>query len=418
VRLLRPPITRSHVAQRPGAQLPPGAGGLAVGRECGVTAVAELDPIRSRLVGLGRAHTAHDVAEAMRAEGRIVSDAALIETVEALRQQSVGAGPLEPLLHQPGVTDVLVNGPDQVFLDRGQGLEPAAVSFASDAEVRALAQRLAASVGRRLDDGSPFVDARLPDGCRVHAVLGTVARPGTCLSLRVPAARALSLADFVASGAMSERAAALLTRLVEARVAFLVTGGTGSGKTTLLGALLARVPPTDRIVVVEDSRELEPAHPHVVRLEGRPPNAEGVGAITLSDLVRQSLRMRPDRLVVGEVRGGELVDLLRALNTGHEGGCGTVHANSAEDVPARLEALGLLGGVGRAALHAQIAAALDAVLHIRRDADGVRRVAVVHVLETDAGTGLVATVPAVEFGPGARIRLGPGSGRLERLLDR
>jgi pilus assembly protein CpaF len=383
-----------------------------------VTAVAELDPIRGRLVALGRAHTAHDVAEAMRAEGRVVTDAGLIETVEALRRHSVGAGPLEPLLGQAGVTDVLVNGPDQVFLDRGEGLELTDVRFGSDAEVRALAQRLAASVGRRLDDAAPFVDARLADGCRVHAVLGTVARPGTCLSLRVPAARTLSLADFVLSGAMSERAAALLTRLVEARVAFLVSGGTGSGKTTLLGALLALVPPHQRIVVVEDSRELEPDHPHVVRLESRPANAEGVGAITLTDLVRQSLRMRPDRLVVGEVRGGEVADLLRAMNTGHEGGCGTVHANSAEDVPARLEALGLLGGLDRTALHAQIGAALHVVLHIRRDEHGVRRVSEVHVVVRDVATGLTRTEPAVEFGPQGRIRLGPGSARLERLLDR
>ena len=284
--------------------------------------------------------------------------------------------------------------------------------------MRALAQRLAASVGRRLDDAAPFVDARLADGSRVHAVLGTVARPGTCLSLRVPAARSLSLADFVLSGAMSERAAALLTRLVEARVAFLVSGGTGSGKTTLLGALLALVPHQERIVVVEDSRELEPDHPHVVRLEGRPANAEGVGAIGLTDLVRQSLRMRPDRLVVGEVRGAETVDLLRAMNTGHEGGCGTVHANSAEDVPTRLEALGLLGGLDRAALHAQIGSALHAVLHIRRDDAGVRRVSEVHVVVRDSGTGLTRTEAAVEFGPTGRVRLGPGSGRLERLLDR
>jgi pilus assembly protein CpaF len=217
---------------------------------------------------------------------------------------------------------------------------------------------------------------------------------------------------------MSERAAALLSRLVEARVAFLVSGGTGSGKTTLLGALLALVPQHERILVVEDSRELEPDHPHVVRLESRPANAEGIGAITLAELVRQSLRMRPDRLVVGEVRGAEVTDLLRAMNTGHEGGCGTVHANSAEDVPARLEALGLLGGLGRAALHAQIGAALQAVLHIRRDEHGVRRVAEVHVVVRDVGTGLAATEPAVEFGPKGRIRLGPGSGRLERLLDR
>ncbi|GAA1824684.1 TadA family conjugal transfer-associated ATPase [Microlunatus capsulatus] len=383
-----------------------------------MSAPVELDPLRTRLVALGRPHTAHDVAEAMRAEGRLVTDAVLVETVEALRRHSVGAGPLEPLLRLPGVTDVLVNGPEQVLLDRGAGLEAADVRFGSDAEVRALAQRLAASVGRRLDDASPFVDARLPDGTRLHAVLATVARPGTCLSLRVPARRGLGLDDFVASGAMGPRAAALLRRLVEARLAFLVSGGTGSGKTTLLSALLALVPPGHRIVVAEDSRELDPAHPHVVRLEGRPANAEGAGALGLTELVRQALRMRPDRLVVGEVRGAEICDLLRALNTGHEGGCGTVHANSAEDVPARLEALGALGGLGRAALHAQIASALDVVLHIRRDEAGVRRLAEVHVVVRDERSGLTSTSPAVTFGPGGRSRLGPGSARLERLLDR
>jgi pilus assembly protein CpaF len=383
-----------------------------------MSAVAELEPLRTRLVALGRPHTASDVAEAMRAEGRVVTDAVLIETVEALRRHSVGAGPLEPLLRLDGVTDVLVNGPDQVFLDRGDGLELTDVRFGSDGEVRALAQRLAASAGRRLDDASPFVDARLPDGSRVHAVLGTVAQPGTCLSLRIPAARTLALADFVAAGAMSTRAAALLTRVVEARLAFLVSGGTGSGKTTLLGALLGLVPTHERIVVVEDSRELAPDHPHVVRLESRPANTEGVGAITLTDLVRQSLRMRPDRLVVGEVRGGEIADLLRAMNTGHEGGCGTVHANSAEDVPARLEALALLGGLDRDAVHAQIGAALHAVLHIRRDERGVRRVAEVHVVVRDPVSGRTRTEAAVEFQSSGRIRLGPGSARLERLLDR
>lgn len=380
--------------------------------------VTQLDPIRTRLVALGRAHTPNDVAAAMRAEGRVVTDSALVAMVEALRRHSVGAGPLEPLLRLPGVTDVLVNGPDHVFVDRGRGLERTNVSFGSDAEVRGLAQRLAASVGRRLDDAAPFVDARLADGCRVHAVLGTVAGPGTCLSLRVPAARTFSLDDFVASGSLSERGAALLSRVVASKLAFLISGGTGSGKTTLLAALLALVPPDERIVVVEDSRELSPLHPHVVGLEGRPANAEGAGAVTLTDLVRQSLRMRPDRVVVGEVRGAEIVDLLMAMNTGHEGGCGTVHANSAEDVPARLEALGVLGGLGRAAVHAQVAAALHAVIHISRDDAGLRRVAAVHVVIADPASGLTRTEPAVEFDPGGRIRLGRGSGRLERLLDR
>src|SRR4029453_7104809 len=300
-------------------------------------------------------------------EGLVVSDSAVLETVESLRRQSVGAGPLEPLLKEPGVTDVLVNGPDYVFIDRGAGLELTEVRFPCERDVRRLAQRLAASVGRRLDDAVPFVDARLADGCRVHAVLGTLASPGTCISLRVPAQRSFSLEDCVTSGSLTPGTAELLSRMIEAKLAFLISGGTGSGKTTLLAALLALVPQQERIVIVEDSRELAPNHPHVVRIEGRPPNTELPGAISLTDLVRQSLRMRPDRLVVGEVRGAEICDLLTAMNTGHEGGCGTVHANSTADIPARSEAMASLGGLPRPALHAQLAAALDAVIHVARD---------------------------------------------------
>ncbi|HEX8487760.1 MAG TPA: TadA family conjugal transfer-associated ATPase [Propionibacteriaceae bacterium] len=379
---------------------------------------ALLDPIRGRLAGIGRPHTPADVAAAMRAEGQIVTDSALLETVEALRRHSVGAGLLEPLLRIPGVTDILVNGPRQVYLDRGAGLELSDVRFSSDDEVRKLAQRLAASVGRRLDDASPFVDARLADGTRVHAVLATLAAPGTCISLRVPAARTFALDDFVASGSLTPIGAEVLRRMVSARLAFLVSGGTGSGKTTLLAALLGLVPTSERIVIVEDSRELAPHHPHVVRLEGRPANAELAGAVTLTQLVRQSLRMRPDRLVVGEVRGAEISDLLSAMNTGHEGGCGTVHANSAADVPARLEALASLGQVGRDALHAQLASALDAVVHITRDDQGHRRIREVHVFARDATTGLVRTESALEFCADSSTRVGPGAAQLERLLSR
>ena len=389
----------------------------AVGAEPGPEPLAptDLEPIRSRLAMLGRTYTPTDVADALRAEGLIVSDAAVWDAVESLRRNSVGAGPLEALLREPGVTDVLVNGPDQVFVDRGRGLERAEVRFHDDLEVRRLAQRLAATVGRRLDDAVPFVDARLADGSRVHAVLGTVASPGTCISLRVPARRTFSLDDCVASGSLSVGAAQLLTRVVSAKLAFLISGGTGSGKTTLLAALLGLVPPDERIVLVEDSRELAPHHPHVVRMEGRPANAELMGAITLTDLVRQSLRMRPDRLVVGEVRGPEICDLLTAMNTGHEGGCGTVHANSAADVPARLEALAALGGLGRAALHAQVASALHAVIHIVRDVRGRRRVSEIAVL-VRAPDGLVATQRAVAFTADGRTVRGPGGEILEGLL--
>ena len=385
--------------------------------DLGTEAVA-LDLIRDRLVGFGRQYTPADVATAMRAEGLAVSDAAVLDAMELLRRHSVGAGPLEPLLRQPGVTDILVNGPDQVFIDRGAGLEPTDVRFPSESDVRRLAQRLAASVGRRLDDAVPFVDARLADGTRVHAVLGCLASPGTCISLRVPAQRSFSIEDCVASGSLTPGAAHLLSRMIEAKLAFLINGGTGSGKTTLLAALLALVPPNERIVIVEDSRELAPNHPHVIRIEGRPANTELAGAISLTDLVRQSLRMRPDRLVVGEVRGAEICDLLTAMNTGHEGGCGTVHANSPADVPARLEALASLGGVPRDALHAQLASALDAVVHVTRNAAGLRCVGEISIFARDGTTGLVRSEHAVEFHADGRTVLGPGSRLLERLLDR
>ncbi|HRA75569.1 MAG TPA: TadA family conjugal transfer-associated ATPase [Propionicimonas sp.] len=359
-----------------------------------------LEEVRGYLASHGLAAGPVEVGMALRSLGRLASEGAVRATVAALRRDSVGAGPLEDLLGLPGVTDVLVNGPDEVYLDRGDGLQRAPFAFADDAEVRRIAVRLAASVGRRLDDGSPFVDARLPTGVRVHAILGALTDRGTCLSLRVPRSVPLTLDGWVAGGTMAAAAADLLRAVVGHRLAFLVSGGTGTGKTTLLASLLGLVPHEERIVVVEDSRELAPDHPHCLRLEARAANAEGAGAVSLTDLVRQALRMRPDRLVVGEVRGAELVDLLMALNTGHEGGCGTVHANSAADVPARLEALGTLGGLGRAAVHAQLAAALDLVVHVRRLGDGTRWVAEVHLVRQDRATGLCEAVPAVRFRPG------------------
>jgi pilus assembly protein CpaF len=377
-----------------------------------------LNLVRDRLAALGRQYTPIDVASAMQAEGLAVSDSAVLDAVESLRRQSVGAGPLDPLLREPSVTDVLVNGPGQVFIDRGAGLELTKVRFPNESAVRALAQRLAASVGRRLDDAAPFVDARLADGTRVHAVLGCLASPGTCMSLRVPAQRSFSIEDCIASGSITPGAAHVLSRMIESKLAFLISGGTGSGKTTLLAALLALVPVRERIVIVEDSRELAPNHPHVVRIEGRPANTELAGAISLTDLVRQSLRMRPDRLVVGEVRGAEICDLLTAMNTGHEGGCGTVHANSTADVPARLEALASLGGLPRAALHAQLASALDAVIHVTRDAAGARRVAEISIFVRDPTDGLVRSECALAFHADGRTVLGPGSGQLERMLDK
>ncbi|MEU1148020.1 TadA family conjugal transfer-associated ATPase [Streptomyces sp. NPDC005863] len=373
-----------------------------------------LDGVRQWLAENGTEPTPARVAEALRAQGRVLGDTEILGAAEQLRSELIGAGPLEPLLADDTVTDVLVSAPDRVWVDRGGGLELTGVTFRDAAAVRRLAQRLAAVAGRRLDDARPWVDARLPDGTRLHAVLPPVAVGSTCLSLRVVRPRAFTLAELVAAGTVPPGGDRFLRALLDARLSFLISGGTGSGKTTLLSALLGLVGPKERIVLAEDSAELRPGHPHVVRLESRPANQEGAGLVGLDDLVRQALRMRPDRLVVGEVRGAEVVHLLAALNTGHEGGCGTVHANAAGDVPARLEALGTAAGLDRAALHSQLAAALSVVIHLVRDRVGRRRIAEVHVLERGE-SGLVATVPALRWGETAFTRE-PGWERLNSLL--
>jgi len=298
--------------------------------------------------------------------------AAPVRLADWVRDDLPGAGPLTPLLADPAVCDVLVNQ-GTVWVDRGAGLVRAGISAGTPDEVRRLAQRLAVACGRRLDDGAPFVDARLPDGTRVHAVLPPIAANGPYLSLRTGRARAFSLGQLVDAGTVPPGGAALLAAVVAARLAYLVTGGAGSGKTTLLATLLGLVPGDERIVVVEDAAELRPDHPHVVGLQARTSNVEGAGEVTLRELVRQALRMRPDRLVVGECRGPEVLDMLTALNTGHDGGAATLHANTAADTVTRLETLGLLGGLSREAVQALVAAALRVVVHVIRAA-GVRRV--------------------------------------------
>lgn len=375
---------------------------------------ALVDRVRDRLVATQGEATPARVAAALRAEGLVLGDDAVLDLVRDLRQELVGAGALEPLLRMPGVTDVVVNGPDAIWIDRGAGMERTGVKLGSEAAVRRLAQRLAAGAGRRLDDASPFVDARLPDGTRLHALLPPLAVDGTVISLRVPGRTAFTLDDLVARGTIEDRGADLLAALIRSRLAFLVTGGTGSGKTTILSTLLGLVPQDERVVIVEDSTELAPAHPHAVRLQARTANVEGAGGVTMRDLVRQALRMRPDRLIVGEVRGAEVVDLLAAMNTGHEGGCGTVHANSAQDVPTRLEALGLMAGLESSALHALLAAGLHAIVHVARDGSGVRRVTGVHTLHRD-DRGRVTTVPAFTYREGSWCEDAGWAGLLARI---
>lgn len=361
---------------------------------------------------------AHAVAGALRARGRAVSGDLVRAVHDQLVRTSRGVGVLEPLVRDPAVTDVLVNGPGPVWVDRGRGVEPSPVVVEDEGEVRRLAQRLAALGGRRLDDAAPWCDLRLPDGTRFHAVLSPVARPGTLISLRVPRARAFTVAQLRSAGTLTPLGATVVEKVVERRLAALVSGGTGTGKTTLLATMLGLVPATDRIVVVEDSAELRPDHPHVVSLEARPANVEGAGAVDLRTLVRQALRMRPDRLVVGEVRGAEVVELLAAMNTGHEGGAGTVHANAATQVVARVEALGMMAGLERPAVASLFGAAVDVVLHLARGRDGRRRLTEVAVPHPAAG-GVVRTETALALRPGAdELGEGPAADRLADLLAR
>lgn len=376
-----------------------------------------IDRVRERLATESGPIRPATVAAAIRAEsGGVLGDSEVLSTLRVLETELTGVGILEPLIAAAGTTDVLVTAPDAVWVDDGHGLYRSDVRFRDESAVRRLAQRLAVAAGRRLDDAQPWVDAQLPGvgpgrvAVRVHAVLPPVASSGTYLSLRVLRPATQDLSALINAGAIAEEAAVLLGRIIEARLAFLVSGGTGAGKTTLLAALLGTVDPNERILCVEDAPELAPLHPHLVRLLARGPNVEGIGEITLRHLVRQALRMRPDRIVVGEVRGAEVVDLLAALNTGHDGGAGTVHANSPAEVPARLEALGALGGLNRGALHSQLAAAIQVVVHVGRSRAG-RQVEQIALLRSD-GSGLVHAVPVwrVDAGPG------PGDGALRELV--
>ncbi len=336
---------------------------------------------------------------------------------DAMTTRLLGAGPLEPLLDEVGVTDVAVNGDGSVWADRGRGMERVGVDLGDAASVRRLVVRLAGLAGRRLDETAPYVDGLLPSGVRLHAVLPPIVAGGPHLTLRVPARAALTLAELAERGMFPPSWLPLVSALVRRRVSFLVSGGTGAGKTTLLGAMLAATSSAERIVVVEDVRELRVDREQMVSLEARPPNVEGAGEITLTTLVRQALRMRPDRLVLGEARGPEVRELLAALNTGHEGGCGTVHANSAGDVVSRFEALGALAGLDPAAVHAQLVSAVDVVIHLsRRDVGGVlrRELSGMGVLTRGAdGRPVVHQALALVEGVG---RAGPGWPALRTLL--
>lgn len=311
------------------------------------------------------------LAELLRDEAPLLPASRFDLLVAELADEVAGLGPLEPVLADPSVVEVMVNGPGRCYVERDGRLEPVVLDLDADG-IRRLVERVLAPLGLRLDRSSPLVDARLPDGSRLHAVVPPLAVDGPCVTIRRFGARSLDLEAF----GVDERAARFLGWAVEAGWNLLVSGGTGAGKTTLLNTLSGAVGAHERIVTIEETAELRLGRPHVVRLEARPPNAEGAGGVSIRELVRAALRMRPDRVVVGEVRGPEALDMLQALNTGHAGSLCTVHANSAPDALTRLETLVLLAGVGLpvGAIRAQIAAAVDAVVHVTRAADGRRRV--------------------------------------------
>jgi pilus assembly protein CpaF len=374
--------------------------------------------LRARLIERARSGDAGDgvedeVRELVDAEAAPLPEperAALRERVLLL---ATGLGPLEPLLSDPAVDEVMVNGPDSVYIEREGRVQQAGVRFGSEGELLHAIERILAPLGRRVDEASPLCDARLPDGSRVNAVIPPLALSGPCLTIRRFRREGFSLRELVARGSLTGELGEFLALCVAARASVLVSGGTGSGKTTTLNALSGAIPGEERIVTIEDAAELRLRQRHVVRLESRPPNLEGRGEVTIRQLVRNALRMRPDRIVVGEVRGAEALDMLQALNTGHDGSLTTLHANSPEDALRRLETLALMAGVGlpHSAVREQVTSALDLVVHQARLPDGSRAVeSVCEVVRVAGGAG---TREVYRRGGAGR---GLGEGRLAERL--
>jgi pilus assembly protein CpaF len=348
-------------------------------------AQALAEELRRRLVERRRAEAAAGrlpdgdletaVRELVNRDAAILSGERRRHVADLIMRETAGLGPLEELLADPRVEEVMVNGPDAVYVERAGRIERTEITFASEAALRDAIERVLAPAGRRVDELSPMTDARLADGSRVNVVIPPLAVSGPTVSIRRFTAARPDPDELVATGTLSEDAYRLLRTAVRERRSVLVSGGTGSGKTTMLNALSAWLSPTERVITIEDAAELQLRQPHVVRLESRPASIESRGEVTIRDLLRNALRMRPDRIVIGEVRGPEALDLLSALNTGHDGALSTLHANSPEDALRRLETLALMAGVGlpHEAISDQLARGLDLVAHMRRDADGRRR---------------------------------------------
>ncbi|MFI5046811.1 MAG: CpaF family protein [Acidimicrobiia bacterium] len=355
------------------------------------------------------------LAQLLRDEHPLLPAARLDRLVGELVDEVAGLGPLEPLLGDPEVTEVMVNGPGRAFVERRGALEAVELGLDADAIV-ALVERVVAPLGLRLDRASPMVDARLADGSRLHAVIPPLAIDGPCITIRRFGARTLTLDDFGAPPG----ARAFLEWAVAAGWNLLVAGATSAGKTTLLNTLASAIPRAARVVTIEETAELRLALAHVVRLEARPANAEGAGAVSVRDLVRAALRMRPDRLVVGEVRGGEALDMLQAINTGHDGSLCTIHSNGPADALRRLETLAMMAGSGLplAPVRAQITASVDAVVFVARRADGVRRIeAIAEVVDGERSDAGPTVMPCFEWRGGSLVPLGVHPTRGARVPD-
>ncbi|MEX2196873.1 MAG: CpaF family protein [Thermoleophilaceae bacterium] len=376
------------------------------------------EALRSRLIAGARAGEEVDVRAMVEREAAALSESERESLHARVVRLAAGLGPLEPLLADPAVDEVMVNGPDRVYVERAGRVEHTGVAFGSADELLHAIERILAPLGRRVDEASPLCDARLADGSRVNVVIPPLSLDGPCLTIRRFRPRGFSLDDLVENGTLTAPLAGFLAGCVRSRASILVSGGTGSGKTTTLNALSGAIPEEERIVTIEDAAELALRQRHVVRLEARPPSLEGRGEVSIRQLVRNALRMRPDRIVVGEVRGAETLDMLTALNTGHDGSLTTVHANSPEDALRRLETLALMAGVGlpHAAVREQVAAALDLVIHQARLPDGSRRVeAVSEVVRVAGGAGARELYRLRDGRPWWRAPLGPElAARLER----
>lgn len=354
----------------------------------------------------------------LKAPGKGIGDVG--SALEELDARLNGLGEvLAPLLRLPGITDILVNS-TRVWVDCGRGVEPIDDGFSSEEEVRALAITMAAICGKRLDDAVPIVDGILPMGVRVHAVIPPLSGEGTIISLRIPARGGLTLEQMRKGASIDDTTQQILSRMLDVRCNVLISGATGSGKTTLLSALLSSISVNERLICIEEMSELHPAHPHVVHLQARQANTQGRGEVSLSELVRAAMRMRPDRIILGECRGGEVRDIMSALNTGHRGSFATIHANTPAEVPARLSALGALAGMSAEATHVQARAAFDLVVHMERSMGSYgntgRRVAQIGVFGLERGE--LTCSCAYRIDRRGRGSTGPAWEELRRVLSR